>query len=50
MDLKGRVVLIALAFVGFLLWTSWRAGYESAIEDVRYGNVKVVCEVCLKDY
>lgn len=45
-DYKGQIILLALAVVGFLLWSSYRSGYEAALTDVRYGNVKVSCEVC----
>ena len=49
-DYKGQAILIVLAVVGFLLWSSYRSGYEAALEDVRYGNVKVQCEVCPRGY
>ena len=41
-----RGFLLIIGFVAFLLWSSFRGGYQAALEDVRYGNVHVVCEVC----
>lgn len=39
MNLK---VTLAIAIAVLLaLYASWKGGYESALEDVRYGNVKV---------
>lgn len=39
MNLKVSLAVIAAVLV--VLYASWKGGYESALEDVRHGNVKV---------
>ena len=50
MDYKDKITIIIVVVAGVLLWYSYNSGYQAALEDVRYGNVKVICEVCPRGY